>query len=167
MIIYCDMDGVLVDFVSGVEELLGHSFESSILDSVKEQDYDQILALKEQFWVDLPPMPGMKRLWNVINKYQAHILSAKASWERKRGTKEFSRIGKLLWLKRHLQIPLERVHLVQRVEKQNFAMSEKGPNLLIDDHEKNIREFRAAGGIGIHHTSVEHTIHELQQLGIH
>lgn len=166
-IIYCDMDGVLVDFAGGAEAVLGHPFDSSVLDSVKEQDRDQILALKESFWVNLPPMPNMRRLWSVINKYDAHILSAKASWERDRGTKEFSRIGKMLWIKKWLQIPVSRVHIVNRVEKQKFAQSEQGSNILIDDHLKNIQEFRAAGGIGIHHTTIEHTIHELQRLDIH
>jgi hypothetical protein len=159
------MDGVLVDFMAGAEKVLGHPFESSILDSVKEQDYDKVLALKEKYWEDLPPMPGMRELWKYINKYEAHILTAKASWERNRGTKEYSRIGKLVWVKRHLQIPLTRVHVVERKDKQKFARSEQGPNVLIDDHPKNIREFNAAGGIGIYHTSNEHTIAALKQLG--
>lgn len=167
MIIYCDMDGVLVDFMKGAEAVLGHPFESSVLDSVKEQDYDKILALKESFWVNLPPMPGMRELWRVVNKYNGHILSAKASWERNRGTKEYSRIGKLIWIKRHLQIPLSRVHIVERKDKQRFATSEQGPNLLIDDHSKNIREFQAAGGIGVYHTSLEQTLMALQKFGIH
>ena len=103
----------------------------------------------------------------IVNKYNGHILSAKASWERNRGTKEYSRIGKLIWIKRHLQIPLSRVHIVERKDKQRFATSEQGPNLLIDDHLKNIREFQASGGIGVYHTSNEHTIAELKRHGFY
>ena len=39
------------------------------------------------------------------------------------------------------------------------------PNLLIDDHIENIKNFRAKGGIGIHHTSARNTIKELRKLG--
>ena len=32
------------------------------------------------------------------------------------------------------------------------------PNILIDDHPVNIREFNAKNGIGIHHTSAQSSI---------
>jgi len=41
----------------------------------------------------------------------------------------------------------------------------KQPNVLIDDHSKNIGEWEAQGGIGIHHTSVNRTITKLKKLG--
>ena len=37
--------------------------------------------------------------------------------------------------------------------------------ILIDDYDKNIREWEAKGGIGIHHTDVGKTISELKRLG--
>ena len=37
---------------------------------------------------------------------------------------------------------------------------------LIDDKEENIKQWKAAGGIGILHTSAENTIKELQKLGL-
>ncbi len=166
MIIYCDMDGVLVNFERGAEEALGHSFDSSILDAVNRRDREQILALKDRFWVNLPEMPEMRRLWNVIAKHQAHILSAEATWDREAGV-QYSRIGKLMWLKKHLGIPLMRTHIVRRTEKKDYAQSESGPNLLIDDFPKNIQEFQRAGGAAIHHTSVSQTLDELRKLGIY
>jgi hypothetical protein len=39
------------------------------------------------------------------------------------------------------------------------------PAILIDDFKNNINEFKAAGGIGIHHTSASKTISELKRLG--
>ena len=166
MIIYCDMDGVLVNFEKGAEIAVGHPFDSSILDSVKQQDRQKILQLKDEFWTNLPPMPEMMRLRKVISKYQSHILSAEASWDRDAGVR-YSRIGKMMWAKKHLGIPLTRVHIVRRSEKQDYAQSETGPNLLIDDFRNNIEEFRRAGGIAIHHMNVNQTLNELRQLGYH
>ena len=39
------------------------------------------------------------------------------------------------------------------------------PNVLIDDHQKNIMEWEAKGGIGIHHTNVGKSIAKLKKLG--
>jgi len=38
-------------------------------------------------------------------------------------------------------------------------------NLLIDDYIKNIHEWEAMGGIGVHHTSPSNTLAELKRLG--
>ena len=39
------------------------------------------------------------------------------------------------------------------------------PAILIDDFKNNVDEFKAAGGIGIHHTNTAKTISELKRLG--
>ena len=44
-------------------------------------------------------------------------------------------------------------------------MTDGTPNALIDDYMKNIKEWEAKGGIGIHHTNVSKTIAELKKLG--
>ena len=58
----------------------------------------------------------------------------------------------------------QRINLVRRKDKKLFA--KKGqPAILIDDYEKNIREFEKSGGVGIHHTNTSKTISELKKLG--
>jgi hypothetical protein len=52
-----------------------------------------------------------------------------------------------------------------RSQKKDFATTDEKPNVLIDDYDKNIREWEAKGGIGIHHTDVGKTISELKRLG--
>ena len=54
------------------------------------------------------------------------------------------------------------IHLVVRSDKKSFA---KGNNLLIDDYEKNIKEWENAGGQAILHTNTNKTISELKKLG--
>ena len=42
---------------------------------------------------------------------------------------------------------------------------EKRPNILIDDHIGNIREWESAGGIGVHHINANSTINDLKKIG--
>ena len=154
--IYCDMDMVLCDFLKGAEEALGTSFIKA--DRTKRWP---TISAKKDFWVSLEWMPGSKKMWTFINKYNAHILSAYSTKDAN------SRKGKLDWLRKNAKLTQRsRIHLVLREDKQKFAMTQDGkPNLLIDDYIKNINEFKARGGIGIHHTSSSNTIAELKKLG--
>jgi hypothetical protein len=69
------------------------------------------------------------------------------------------------WVRKHLG-NVEEIHLVPRENKQRFAVTEDGkPNLLIDDYEKNIKEWVSAGGIGIRHINSMNTILQLRKLG--
>ena len=70
-------------------------------------------------------------------------------------------------MKKHFRVSENRVYAVKRINKANFAVDgrDKRPNLLIDDHAKNIDAFKRAGGIGIVHTSARNTIKELKKLG--
>ena len=75
---------------------------------------------------------------------------------------------KKTWLRRNVSISTSNINLVRRRDKQKFAMKSGGnrqPAILIDDFKNNINEFKAAGGIGIHHTSASKTISELKRLG--
>ena len=76
------------------------------------------------------------------------------------------RTDKLKWLKNHTRIKEKNVNLVQRRDKKNYATDDRGqPAILIDDHIKNIKEWQAAGGFGIHHTSAANTIAKLKKMG--
>ena len=154
--IYCDMDMVLCDFLKGAEEVLGTSF----VKADKRTKWSTISA-KKDFWVSLDWMPGAKKLWTFVNKYDAHILSAYSSKDSN------SRKGKMDWLRKYAKLSQKsRIHLVMREDKQKYAMTNDGkPNLLIDDYIKNVNEFKAKGGIGVHHTSPSDTIAQLKQLG--
>ena len=76
-----------------------------------------------------------------------------------------SRNGKMKWLSKNTKFKKFNIKLVLRSEKQQYAMTNGKPNVLIDDYIKNIKEWEAKGGIGIHHTDVGKTINELKRLG--
>ena len=164
--IYCDMDGVLADFKSAIPKVTGMSYKEwgdepkKVFKTIR--DKWKPVKDKKDFWPTLPYMPGAKRLWAYISKYDPHILSAYVE----QVTDPNCIPGKQKWLRTHLQLNQQsRIHLVKRREKQNYATLAGKPAILIDDYEKNISQFKSAGGIGILHTSADRTISELKKLG--
>ena len=156
--IYCDLDMVLVDFMKGADEVSGGSFVTTD----KEERWKNINQTKG-FWANLDWMPGAKRLYQFISRYDPHVLSAYS------GRDPSSKNGKMKWLNKHTKFSRSKIHLVKRSQKKNYAMTGFGvtrkPNILIDDYAKNINEWEAKGGIGIRHTDVGKTINRLKQLG--
>ena len=153
--IYCDLDMVLINFMKGADAAVGGSFTQTD----KEKRWYAVNQVKG-FWANLEWMPGAKRLYQFIIKYDAHVLSAFA------GRDPTSKLGKMKWLKKNVDFKRANIHLVKRSQKQAYAKDKDGkPNILIDDYIKNINEWEAKGGIGIHHTNVGKTIGELKRLG--
>ena len=152
--IYCDMDQVLCNFLNGADKAVGGLF----IHAQKDTRWEKIGATKD-FWANLEWMPGAKKLWQFIQRYDAHILSAYS------GKDPSSKSGKMKWLARETKFKRSKIHLVMRSQKQQFAQTNGKPNVLVDDYIKNIKEWESKGGIGVHHTSVSKSIGELNRLG--
>tara|TARA_R110000744_G_C19033584_1_gene525761 strand:- start:55 stop:570 length:516 start_codon:yes stop_codon:yes gene_type:complete len=152
--VYCDMDMVLCDFMKKADEVTGGSFVTAD----KVERWKQISNTKG-FWENLEWMPGAKRIHQMIIKYDAHILSAFS------GKDPSSKNGKMKWLSKNTSFKRGNIHLVERSQKQAYAMTDGEPNVLIDDYIKNIKEWEEKGGIGIHHTAVPKTLNDLKRLG--
>jgi|TARA_R110000796_G_scaffold192804_1_gene309462 hypothetical protein len=152
--IYCDMDGVLCNFMKGADEAVGGDFATAD----KNERWNKINQTKG-FWANLEWMPGGKRLYVFISRYNPYILSAYS------GRDPSSKNGKMTWLARHTGVPTRNINLVKRADKKLYAKTDGKPNILIDDYMKNIREWENKGGIGIRHTDVAKTIGELKRLG--
>lgn len=150
--IFCDMDGVLVDFDKGYHKLTGehltgeHRSDDNFWDPINAAGYD--------FWANLEWMSDGQELWNHIQPYTPQILSAPS-----RQTE--SRVAKHDWVSREL--PGTQLLLRSAKHKKDFA----APNhILIDDRLDNIEGWVNAGGIGVHHKSTKETIKQLKKLGI-
>ena len=152
--IYCDLDEVLVDFMRGADAAVGGNFVKMDAD----ERWNRINQTKG-FWANLGWKPNAKRLHDFIIRYNPHVLSAHT------GRDPTSKIGKMKWLNKNAGFKRANIHLVVRSQKQSYATTDDKPNILIDDYIKNIREWEAKGGIGIHHTDVGKTISELKRLG--
>lgn len=153
--IFCDMDGVLCDFVQQWKDYYKGEGPDEMRRRIGKPEFDELLdSMDRKFWNTMKWMPGMQRVWNVISNYGARILSSPAE-------NPDSPAGKLDWVKKNLSNT--EVIFRKSFKKQEFS----GPNkILIDDLKRNIEQWRARGGIGIHHISVEKTLKELSDLGI-
>ena len=157
--IYCDMDGVLADFMVASRKATGTTFTQDQSDK-----HWKTIRNTKNFWANMPWMRDGKQLWNYIKKYNPHILSAYTIEDPN------CKAGKNKWLRKELGYTQNfMINLVRRREKKDFAMKssddKRQPAILIDDYPKNVDQFKAAGGIGILHTSASNTISQLKRLG--
>jgi len=150
--IYCDMDGVLVNFDKGYFQLTGIDSTEDLPNN--HMFWDPINKAGYDFWFNLEWMPDRKRLWNYIKKHEPKILSAPSR-------EEESRVAKYDWVYRELPD----THLILRSakHKKDFATP---TSILIDDRIDNVQGWRDAGGIAIHHVSTKHTIDQLKVLDL-
>mgnify|MGYP000574619006 FL=1 len=96
--IYCDMDGVLVDFEKGYKELTNitppRTFDG------RADFWEPINKAGAEWWATLDWMSDGQTLWSYIKKYKPNILSA-PSWD------PSSKVGKEAWCKIHLKNDLK------------------------------------------------------------
>jgi hypothetical protein len=157
--LYCDMDGVLVDFKRGYQNLTGERIGAPKIGKEREEFWkgfrvsltDKNMS-ETQYWAGLPWMGDGKQLWSYIKKHSPTILSAPSHSDE-------SKIGKRIWIKRELgNIPT-----ILAYDKGKYAHSN---GILIDDRKDFIDKWLAGGGIGILHKTTPQTIKELKKLGI-
>jgi len=146
------MDGVLVNFEKGYEDLTGISTKQYV-----KGDAAFWTPIDEEgpaFWVNLEWMPDGHTLWNYIKKYKPNILSSPSR-------SSSSKVGKEAWLKINIPNRYNKAYFYPRHQKQLFAGENR---ILIDDMESTINEWNNKGGIGILHTSAADTIRQLKKL---
>ena len=154
--IYLDMDGVLVNFEKQLEDTIKMPI-SKWMTLDRKKRWDPVIARKD-FWSSMPWLPEGKKLFNYVRKFKPHILSAYVEHANDPNCIP----GKAKWAMRNTGIPMSRINLVMRSQKKNYASP---ASILIDDYEKNTREFNARGGTGITFKSASQTIAELKKLG--
>jgi hypothetical protein len=153
--IFVDMDGVLANFVEGVEsaKYLNGPFE-------KQSDYDQrkVELSNAGLFFDLPPMNDMKTLVDYVKStgIDWEILSCSGEQNRDKVAKD-----KFKWIRKHVDIDVLVTCTLKGKEKAVFA---RPGYVLIDDKVSNITAWQDAGGIGIYHTNAKWTIEHLKKL---
>ena len=108
------------------------------------------------FWPTLPWTKDGRKIWRYIEKYNPHILSAYAPYDKN------SRKGKMLWIQRNLRLTdASRIHLVRRAEKKIYANG----SVLIDDYGRNVKEWKKNKGIPVKYKSANQAIADLRKIG--
>jgi 5'(3')-deoxyribonucleotidase len=164
--IYFDMDGVLADFERGVNEICGLTPPSQNAKHHKPGEDDEMwekIKQAEHFYDALEYMPGAKKLFDAVyEKYgdQCEILTGIP--KPRRGV-IYAAEDKIKWVRRLLSEKVK-VNIVFREEKPQYCTG-KGC-VLIDDMEKNIREWTEMGGTGILNISADETMEQLINMGI-
>lgn len=156
--IYVDLDGVLADFDTGFKLACGQSLEE-----VGDANIWNVLRPHaDGFYAGLPLMPDAKLLWHHLHKsnfVDIQILSAIP----RRAQFPTAERDKRIWVAKHFG-PDVRVNMGPfAVDKQNWC---RPGDILIDDSEKNIPQWRSKGGVGILHTSGVTTIQELMTMNL-
>jgi hypothetical protein len=172
-VIFCDMDGVLVDFDKGYKDLTGLSTKQA--DAQGKSEFWKLFgkSLKEKnisdksYWASLDWMPDGKQLWSYISPYNPYVLTAPSInmdipfEDRYKLENNESMQGKTEWVQR---LPnMRKLYFRSAGRKADFAGPDK---ILIDDRKDTIDSWNANGGIGILHTSAANTIKQLQDLGL-
>ena len=140
---YCDMDGVLCDFDKQFQKnfgMLPKEFEEK---RGIPAFHKAINSKGQEFWETMDWMPEGRALWNKIKDYEPIIVTSPGSYK---GAKE----GKLVWIQNNLQPAPKDVRFERAGHKQNVlegkSEEEIKKSILIDDYDKNINAWKAAGG---------------------
>jgi len=188
--VYCDMDGVLVDFVNPVLKLMNttlEKIESENNKKIQKLGLKAKEALKRDYFVIDDIKISHKNTNKEARNFMYYLLKdntefwAKLPWAP--GGKELwnniknlnteiltsplendssSKKGKILWVKEHLGLEPAKVHFSDK--KYEYAVSKENQiNILIDDFSKNVLPFKSAGGLAILHKT-GNTIATLKKL---
>lgn len=152
--VYCDMDGVLVNFVKGTEQL-----EAGLLGNTPSYFWPVINRCGARFWADLHWMPDGKKLWmslmSMVHPTRLWLLTARP----RHGS---AKPGKWIWIYRNMGIwMVDRTIICYRKEKMRYA---PGGNILIDDRADTIEAWIASGGHGIVHKNTKDTLFQLDHI---
>lgn len=164
--ILLDMDGVVVDWVKDVAQLFGKTKEEllpkwpagnfdieCVLPGVTSDIlWDHINAKGEDLWANMDEMPWARRLYDGCRQRgNVYFLTAPSN-------KGGCLAGKLRWMQRFTGDEWFKNFLIG---KPKYLCGKPG-NILVDDADKNIDAFNAAGGHGVLLPHIWNTNHAVE-----
>lgn len=148
--IYCDLDGVLVDFNGSFKEITG-KYPSEI----SRTELWKVVSKIPSYWLNLNEVTDASVLLDFLERNPYQILTGLPKKDYKR-----AEIEKRKWVKEHIG---DHVEVICCLSKDKALYCRKG-DILIDDFMPNIERWEAAGGIGILHKNAADTIQTLSHL---
>jgi 5'(3')-deoxyribonucleotidase len=186
--IYCDMDGVLVDFIQGVVKQMNKDIKDSSIQTKEMIKLREVLKEAEETKIGMkdldkhfkPRTPVIRAARNYMYKAFADdekfwadlpwMPDGRELWEfisqfdpdiLTSPMRKGSERGKQRWIDEHLKPAPKRVFMSR--EKYKWATNGQ-PSVLIDDFISNTIPWENAGGIAILHTSAAETLETLEEL---
>lgn len=150
--VYCDLDGVFVDFYAVADRLLGRRFKDTspaeawaILDKVPGLYRNlPMLAEGRKLWTGLAPVRDRLQVLSALPLPTGELVTASED--------------KRFWVRENLGPALPVNLVVGGVNKVKYLTPGA---ILIDDLPRNIELWRQAGGIGILHVDADSTLAQL------
>lgn len=135
--VFLDLDGVLADFDK-------HARTQGKMKPGGGVDY---AALDYQWWITMPPCAGAKEFFDTVCKEASvNFLSGPVQDEE-------CYAGKAHWVQTFA--PEQGWQILRKLilcDSQSKGLLAAPNRILVDDRLSNIKDWEAAGGIGIHHT---------------
>jgi len=185
--IYCDMDGVLVDFETGVIDYVnnslqddeeGHKYKRKLKGALDQLEREHSITLIDIGFDKSTRLNAarnyMYKLVGDNREFWADLhwtTDGQQLWNHIKqfdpiiltapmhGKNKGSELGKHDWIEKNLEI--DKSKIIMTSDKYKHA----APNhLLIDDMMKYLGPWLEAGGQGIHHKSANKTINKLEEL---
>lgn len=148
MICNIDMDGVLVDLITGMNKSVRHG--RKLIVPMGTYDFNEIFGCdvvkkmtlaSANWWANLPRTSFASDLVElVLDRFEVSSIRILTKY-----ISPSCAAGKIVWMKYNYPKIAEQIVLV--ADDKSFAC--RGDDILIDDHDGNIDTWRACGGIGI------------------
>lgn len=155
--IYLDMDGVLVDFDARADEFGCRKRPGKDPSAI---DWNIPKAVGPDYWANMSWMPGAEEFFRKCREMCDALgieLGILTAIEIPAGVK-----GKCLWVHWNTDIDNEHLIIVRKgVEKMRFAAPDR---ILVDDTQKNVDAFRAAGGQAVLYQNPEQALSDIIKL---
>lgn len=151
MKLYVDLDGVLCDLQRAMAELMGTKLDRDKDWPDSRELWAKVDEAGEKFWAEIEWQPGGKRLWDALKSYKLTILSSPSRHES-------SKVGKRKWVRENLGSDVD---VIIEPNKEKYASPDA---ILVDDRQKVLDKWTAAGGVGVLHTDTAKTIKRVAEL---
>ncbi len=150
-----DLDGVFADFFPYAKRVFGADYRSSDPAAFWEK-----ASSIPHLFSNLEPIPGSLALLEALSGHNIYVLTA---IPRPTGLLVSAAADKRSWVAAHLSPGLHVETVIGGPNKGRYAQP---GHILIDDTERNVLAWEAAGGTGILHRNVAETIEICRSLGI-
>jgi len=147
--IFCDLDGVLVDFEKGVQQLFGKPIKN-----IPNKQLWSTAARIPGFYSNLPWMEQGRQLWDQLKHLAPTILTAAPIGSWAEGQKR-------CWVDRELG---KEVPMIVSTKKFEHCPSGYPPAILIDDRLIHCEAWETVGGIAILHRDTNETLEKLREI---